>query len=216
VAEAYLGLGVRDEAHDHYRRALRIDSTAASAYEGLARIWRDWGFPHLALGDAYRAVHYAPVSGSARNTLGTILQALGKDDAAERAYVDALVLDAGAAYALNNLCYLSLKHGVLTRALEECQIALLADPTLKTARYNLADVYTARGEPALAKEQRDIAADPVMDSYNAGLHLLNRRSYAEAGAAFFRACRARPSFVSACSKAEDARVLAEAEARREK
>ena len=42
------------------------------------RVWRDWGLPALALGDAHRAIYYAPQSASARNTYGTVMQALGQ------------------------------------------------------------------------------------------------------------------------------------------
>ena len=66
------------------RHGLRVPSTArrrcsstratAGAFEGLARLWRDWGSPELALGDAHRAIHCRPDSASAYNTLGTVLR----------------------------------------------------------------------------------------------------------------------------------------------
>ena len=52
------------------------------------------------MGDAHRAVYYAPQSAAAHNTLGTIMQALGQDEAARSAYELASALDPKAAYAV--------------------------------------------------------------------------------------------------------------------
>jgi hypothetical protein len=81
VAERYRVLGILDMAYEHYLRASQIDRTDASAYEGLARTWRDWGFPQLGMADASRAVYYAPASASAHNTWGTMLAAVGRREA---------------------------------------------------------------------------------------------------------------------------------------
>jgi hypothetical protein len=67
VAAAYLRAGIPDQAFDHFTAALRLDRSDAGAYDGLARIWRDWGFPHLGLSDAYRAAYYAPRSAGAHD-----------------------------------------------------------------------------------------------------------------------------------------------------
>ena len=68
VAREYRRVGILDQAHEYFTRAVRLDPADAASYEGLARIWRDWGTPHLGLADAYRAVHYASDSPSAANT----------------------------------------------------------------------------------------------------------------------------------------------------
>ena len=39
----------------------RLDAVRQRALEGLARLWREWGSPELALGDAHRAVHCQPI-----------------------------------------------------------------------------------------------------------------------------------------------------------
>jgi Tfp pilus assembly protein PilF len=67
-----------DKAHYYLVKALELAPKEAATHEAMARLWRDAGMPHLALGDAYRAVHYDPVSAPARNTLGTVFQALGR------------------------------------------------------------------------------------------------------------------------------------------
>ena len=140
VAERYRDLGILDMAHDHFLRASQLDGAGAAAYEGLARIWRDWGFPQLGLADASRAVYYARSSASAHNTLGTVLAALGHRGEARREYERAVELDPRAAYALNNLCYLSFLEGDALRALAECRAALAIDPELTAARETLASL----------------------------------------------------------------------------
>ena len=140
VAERYRALGILDMAYEHYLRASRIDRTEASAYEGLARIWRDWGFPQLGLADASRAVYYAPSSASEHNTWGTVLAAVGHGGEARREYERAVQLDPRAAYAWNNLCYLSFLDGDSSKAVAECQEALSVDPGLAAARGTLASI----------------------------------------------------------------------------
>ena len=92
----------------------------AEAYEGLARVWRDWGLPHLGVGDAHRATFYAPQSAAMHNTYGTMMQALGRYKDAKAAYELASTLDPSAAYAVNNLCYVSFLDGRIDAAIETC------------------------------------------------------------------------------------------------
>jgi tetratricopeptide (TPR) repeat protein len=138
VGDRYRALGILDMAYEHYLRASQIDRTYAPAYEGLARVWRDWGFPAMGAADASRAVFYAPGSASAHNTWGTVLAATGYSDDARRQYQRAVELDAGAAYAWNNLCYLSFLNGDNDRAAGECRTALSVDPGLTAALGTLA------------------------------------------------------------------------------
>lgn len=140
VAERYRDLGILDMAHDHFLRASQLDSANAAAYAGLARIWRDWGFPQLGLADASRAVYYASSSASSHNTLGTVLAALGRRGEARREYGRAVELDPLAAYAHNNLCYLSFLEGDASSAMIECRAALAIDPALTAARETLASL----------------------------------------------------------------------------
>lgn len=140
VAGGYLERGVLDTAFDHFSSALRIDRADAVSYEGRARIWRTWGFIERALGEAHRAVFYAPQSASAHNTLGTILQAIGRLDDAARAYERALALDPAAAYAINNLCLVAFEQRAMMRAEALCRQALAVQPDFPQARANLARV----------------------------------------------------------------------------
>ena len=103
VADAYRRLKVLDAAHEYYSRAVVLDRADAASYDALARIWRDWGMADLGLGDAHRAVYYAPGSAAAHNTLGTLLAANGRWAAARAEFGRALALDPSAAYAAHNL-----------------------------------------------------------------------------------------------------------------
>jgi Flp pilus assembly protein TadD len=161
VGEGYLRLHVIDLAYDHFQAALRLSSDDAAAYDGLARVWRDWGFPNLGLSDASRAVYYAPRSAAVRNTLGTLLLQLGQLDAARDAFDTALTFEPEAGYILNNLCYLDLAQGHSADALRSCNEAVRLDPNLTVARNNLILARAAAGEYFQA--QTDIPASvPVL------------------------------------------------------
>ncbi len=120
LAQAYVRAGILDKAHEHFAAAARLDPKDGSAWDGLARIWRDWGFPGVGLGDAYRAVHAAPDSPVAHNTLGTILQLLGNGRDARAHFERALALDPGASYARQNLCYSQLMESGADAASAGC------------------------------------------------------------------------------------------------
>ena len=82
VADEYRRLAILDAAFDHLSAATRLNPQDAAAYDARARIWRDWGYPELGMGDSARAVFYAPRSAAAHNTRGTLLAAAGlKEDA---------------------------------------------------------------------------------------------------------------------------------------
>lgn len=111
VAQTYRTLLINDTAYNHMKRALALDPSFAPAHDGLARIWRDWGAPHLGLGAAHRAVHCAPDWAPAHNTLGTLLEAVGDPLAARAAYQQALHLDPGATWAADNLSRVTRQLG---------------------------------------------------------------------------------------------------------
>jgi tetratricopeptide (TPR) repeat protein len=211
VAAVYYQRGLLDRAHDYSNRSLRLEPARAAAHERLARIWRDWGVPHLALADVHRAVYYAPKSASARNTLGTILQSLGQRDAARRAYDTALALDDRAAYVYNNLCYLSFLEGRTDRAMLECRIALELAPQLIAARNNLALTYAAAGRPDLARSEFARATGPAVTAYNMGIVYMSLKRFDDAAGEFAMAHSMSPPFTEAARRAGHARQRASEE-----
>jgi tetratricopeptide (TPR) repeat protein len=208
VAAAYQTRGLLEQAYDHYMQALRLDSRYADAYEGLARVWRDWGLPNLGLGDAHRAIYYAPSSAAARNTLGTLLQSLGRNRDARRAYGLAALMDVTAGYPLSNLCYLSFVEGNATQAIGECRAAIERDPKLSAAHNNLALTYAAIGRLDLARGEFARADGPRAASYNMGIVSFAQKRYAEAAKEFEAAAAGHPFFPEAVSRAQAARRLA--------
>lgn len=133
VATAYLREGVSDRAYDHLAAGLRHDKTNAALHDALARIWRDWGFPARALSYAHAAVYYAPRSAEARNTLGTVLWALGQRDEAGKAFGASTELDPEGAYGWQNRCAVALADGRTAAAIDWCRRAT----ALRKARKDL-------------------------------------------------------------------------------
>jgi Flp pilus assembly protein TadD len=207
VAAEYARLGVLDAAHTHYRAAIALNRRDAAAYDGIARLWRDAGLPGLALGDARRAVYYAPRSPEALNTLGTVFQALGMSGPAQRAYENALAIEPRAAYALNNLGYLALVEGNATKAIRYCRRAIAVNAALVAARHNLALAYAAAGRMDLVRQTLRDAGSVARADYNEGIINLSLGRPAAALAAFEAACLTRVGPGDSC---ERVRVLKDA------
>jgi Flp pilus assembly protein TadD len=208
VADAYLRLGVSDQAHEHLSAAVKLEPHDAGSWDRIARIWRDWGLPHLGLSDAHRAVYYASASPVAHNTLGTILHALGRREEARTQFERALQLDPTAAYALNNLCYTWTLEGQVRAAVAACQRAIAIQPDLQRARNNLGLAYAVGG--SLEESERAFASggEEARAHYNMGIVYLARRQHADAVKAFEAAQRARPEFAAAAAMARQAWQLA--------
>ena len=206
VAREYYRLHILDHAEKWLQRAVRRSPRYAAAHEMRARLWREWGLLAGALGHAHRAVVFAPKSASARNTLGTVLDALGRFEEARAAYLEASALDPAAAWALNNLCYLDFRLGRFAEARQHCDAAIRASPGLTVAHNNLGLTLAASGDLDSATTAFLAGGDEATAQFNLGIvHLANER-FADAAAAFERAIKARPSFTVAKSRAHDARM----------
>jgi Tfp pilus assembly protein PilF len=212
AGDAYRRLQILDQAYSHYRQAVAIDKRDAASFDGLARTWRDWGLPEIALGDAYRAVSLAPRSAEAQNTLGTVLYALGDSGAAEARFERARVLDPTAAFARNNLCYLAYLRGDSERAGSECAEAVRLAPSMTAAHNNLALVHASVGRMDLAERSLGLVGNAANSRFNLGILLIARADYARAAVAFDAACRELPLSANACRLAAQARALAGATA----
>jgi Flp pilus assembly protein TadD len=208
VAAAYRDAGVLDYAFRHLQRAAALDRCDAAALDGMARLWRGWGRPDVAMGEAYRALHCNPTSPEIYNTLGTIMQALGQTVNARAAYERAVALDSHAAYALNNLCYLELSEGQSRAAEDYCRMALAESPAFEPARNNLALAYVV-GNDAAGAERQLMIGGPSGDSwYNVGMLRLATGRYLKAAEAFDEASMADESLTMASRRAVQARRAA--------
>jgi len=210
VATEYRRLNVFDRAHHYLSRAIALDHADAANYDALARLWRDSGFPQLGLPEAYRAVYYAPQSAVARNTLGTVLQALGQRALAHDEYVRALEIDPSAAYALNNLCYGYALDGETSKAIAACEQALKLQPGLTAARNNLGLAHAAAGDSVAAQQAFASSGDRATALYNNGIVHLAQRQFGSAVAAFQAAHALRPEMKNALARVNQAKAAAAA------
>ena len=210
VAFEYRRLRVLDHAQEHFSAALKLDPKDVVSRDGIARIWRDWGFPNKALPEARRAAADAPRSATAANTLGTVFQALGNFDEAKRWYWRAVAIDAGAWYALNNLCYVE----IMTRqpyAITMCERAVGAAPDSAIARNNMALAHAASGDLDGARTWFRRATNTATADYNYGIVMMSERKYRDAQAAFRSALLADPDSTLAAVRVRQARQAADAE-----
>ena len=209
VAALYLRHGLKDVAHEHFTAAVKLDPRDAASLDALARIWRDWGFANLALPEATRAVYFAPRSPVAHNTLGTVLQMLGRRAEARAEYEQALSLDANAAYALTKLCYGWALEGQPDKAVNACQQALRVQPDMQAARNNLAIAYELNGDSKAAADVLAESGDGARAAYNTGILHLAARRYPDALQSFSKAMALRGRFAAAELMARQALQLQE-------
>ena len=150
AAAEYWQAKVFDQADRHLTRAIVLRPRDAGLFEERARLWRDAGVLDRALSDAHQAVFLSPDLAEAQNTLGTILYALGRADAARERFAKAAALKPGAAYVQNNLCFAAFAGGALEQALMACDEALRIAPDLQTAQRS-----RERVEAALSARVKD-------------------------------------------------------------
>lgn len=210
AGHAYRAAGITDQAFEYYARAARLEPRNAAPWDAMARIWRDWGAPHLALGDAYRALNAGPDDPAVRNTLGTIFQALGQPQAAREQFRRALQLEPGATYALNNLCYSWTLEGDVPAASAACRQALALSPGFAVAENNLGLALAVTGDLAGAEASFTHAAGSAAAQFNLGIVHLANRQFGRAAAAFDRAWRLQPTLERARLRAVSARTQATA------
>jgi Tfp pilus assembly protein PilF len=208
VAAEYARLGVLDFAQKRIALALKLDPSFGAAHEMMARLWRDWGQPDVALPHALRAIHYAPGAASAQNTLGTVLEALGRAEAARESFLRALTLDPEAGWTLINLCYFVFRRVQFEEAQKFCEAALRATPDLREAHNNLGLVYAASGDLSGAETAFRGGGDSASAYYNMGIVHLAAGRFDEAAAAFAAALKERPNFTAAKGRAHESKMRA--------
>ncbi len=208
LGDVYLRHGVLDAAFDQFSAAIKRSSREAGAYEGRARIWREWGMPQRGLNDAHRAIYFSRNDPAPHNTLGTLLLRMGLLVEAERAFELARVLAPRAIYVLNNLCYLDLLAGRYPHAIEVCRDALRVAPDSRTTRNNLALAYAAVGDTTAAYHEFSLAGGAADASYNLGIALTALGRHGDAARAFDVASTLKPDWQEARDRARNSHNLA--------
>jgi tetratricopeptide (TPR) repeat protein len=191
AAREYARHGITDKAQEYLDGALRLDARDAQTYDAQARLWRDTGFPDVALGHAYRAVHFSRGSAPMRNTLGTVFQALGRHRDARSEYVRAVTRAPEAAYAWSNLCYAWMLERRPDLAAEACERALTIQPALLAAQNNLGLARALAGDPEGSARAFALGGDTHRAHYNIGMVQLAERRY-DAAAESFRLAKGEP------------------------
>jgi tetratricopeptide (TPR) repeat protein len=209
VADEYRRLKVFDKAHQFLHRAAAAAPKDARIHEALARVWRDAGLPHLAIGDANRAVFYDRKSAAAHNTLGTVLQALGHRAAALGAYERAASLDPLAGYAHNNICYGRVLEGDGPRAVQACRRALSLDPRSTVTLNNAGLAYALAGDLAASRASFAAAGNAAAAQFNNGIVQLAARDWEAASRSFLDALAADPAMREAQVRARQAQSMRE-------
>ena len=210
VAVAYRRAGVLDYAFRHFQRAAALSTCDAPSFDGMARLWRDWGMTDLALSDAYHALRCSPSSAEVHNTLGTIFESLGRQAAAKNAYEKAVALNPRAAFAYNNLCYIELTRGNHAAASRFCQAALSLDASSVAARNNMALIEAKAGDLVGAEHRLRAGKLSASSLYNVGVLHLSEGRYREAAVVFDQAVDSQPSMTIARQRSVQARKAANA------
>ncbi|MEQ1726822.1 MAG: tetratricopeptide repeat protein [Vicinamibacterales bacterium] len=207
LAQVYASAGVLDAAFDHFTAALLLDPHDVPSLDGLARIWRDWGYLQNALPRAYQAVYWSPGSAAAHNTLGTVLLRLGEMEGAQQRFATARALEPDAAYPLNNLCFLALRRGRPADAAPLCREAAALNGSAPEVRNNLALALATSGDLDGAFAAFATGSSPAVAAYNQGIVLLSARLVGRAREAFARARIADPAFVPALTRLKQLAAL---------
>ena len=201
--------GVLDYAFRHFQRAVVLEPCDAAAYDGMARIWRDWGMPDLALErclsraalqpeigrHAQHARDGAAGSGADRWSGAGLRERRGAQSARRvRAQQSVLPRD--------------LERGQTESATRYCESAL--DDRSRHSRLPATTWRSPRrsGRRAQRRGRRLVAGRSASAQYNVGILRLATGRYPEAAEAFDRAAAAKPSLVIARQRAVQARRAA--------
>lgn len=176
LGNAYYSLGEYPTARRYYGMALGLDSTLVNARLGLGRTLEATGGYEEALGEMRRARRLDPHFTTAYHAEASLLLRL-------RRHVEAMdVLRTGLrsagedALLLSDLGLLYLRGDNLDSAIVYLERALESQPTLLTARGNLAVAFEAKGDAAAAAYhyRTYIEAAPPGDLRNQATRALNR------------------------------------------
>jgi adenylate cyclase len=170
-AEFALGLLARDYDWDtrgaeaHFRRAIELRPSMASAYTVLAWSLAQLGRGAEAIGAAARAVELDPVQGGLHTNLASMYAYAGQPQQAVEAYRRALALGEDA-ITLGNLALSYADLGRHTESIAAAERGLAIAEDLEFARVALAYVYGRAGRRSDAERYiGELEAQPVQNAY---------------------------------------------------
>lgn len=147
------------QAADAYRRAVRLDSTFARAYNALGGVHEITGRLEEAVAAVRQAIEHQPESDHAHFNLGNALRKAGRTEEAIEAYRRAVELNPGHSQAWNNLAGVYMTEERYEEAVDALDRTLELDPQNVNAYRNLGVIHYRRGEPARAREMFETVID---------------------------------------------------------
>ena len=193
--------GRLDEAIDHYRRAIAIESDYAPAYNNIGTALRAKGRVDDAVAAYQRAIETMPDYADAHYNLANALMEQNRSDEATAHLLIAARTLPTSAGVHNNLGKALADQGRLEEAASELGKAVALDPRSARAHHNLGNVLASQGrvEEALTHLRRAIEVDPsdAESGYDLGTLLLEARRLDEAVVVFEAVLRNRPDYAEA-------------------
>jgi tetratricopeptide (TPR) repeat protein len=207
LGREYYRLRMYSEALARYENALRLDPKNAVYHEQMGRLWRDWGYLQRGVDVLKTALELDPGFFEAWNTLGTIFDRQANHAEAQRAFAQALSLNADLDYVHSNLCFSYLQSGKVEEAVRHGERAIHLNPTMPFAHNNLAIAYGILGDLDRSLAEFKEGGDEAGARNNLGLILLKREQFTEAMEQFKLAGRLRPFYKEAATNYWRAREL---------
>lgn len=163
--------GDHGTAETALRRTIELDAKNGKALVNLGRVLLEQNRAAAALDFAEEAVLVVPESADAWRVLGNVRSALGVADQAVEAYREALVLDDGDAWTMNNLGLLYIREGRYEEALPPLARAVQLRPKTAVFQNNLGVALERTGHLNEAAEAYRAALEVDADHERARLSL---------------------------------------------
>jgi tetratricopeptide (TPR) repeat protein len=194
LASVYHRLRIFDRAYLEYEKAIEAAAENPTYYEGVGRLWRDWGTPESGISYLQKALELRPSYPEAWNTLGTIYDEIRDFSQAQHCYLKALALNSELDFVHSNLCFSYLQTGEIQEAVYQGERAIQLNPNLTQARNNLGVAYGMADDFVGAIEQFKLTGDEAEAHNNLGVLLLKKQRNIEAMEEFKLAVRLKPFY----------------------